>query len=178
MIHIEVGSRHWIGSGKAGATFDETRKFRYTLWRNWSQTLYVPERCAFIGLNPSTADEHQLDPTVTRCVNWSKEWGFGGMAMLNLFAYRATDPTDMKKHPSPCGLDNCDAIRNVVNSASRVVLCWGNHGTHMDRAQYVTSELLKGVDRDRIFTFGTNLNGEPKHPLYLRGDTPLELWRA
>ena len=78
---------------KSGAIFSSCRKYRYALWRNWDET----KPCVMIiGLNPSTADENENDPTITRCINFAKSWGYGGVCVTNLFAYCATVPSDMK----------------------------------------------------------------------------------
>jgi hypothetical protein len=75
------------------AVLSECRTYRYALWRIWDQT--VPY-AMFIGLNPSTADESNDDPTLTRCMGFAKSWGYGGVCMANLFALRSTDPTALK----------------------------------------------------------------------------------
>jgi hypothetical protein len=75
----------------SSATFDDTRKYRYTLLRYWGPSTDMP-LVLFIGLNPSTADEKVLDPTVRKCCIWAKEWGYGGMIMMNVYAFRSTDP--------------------------------------------------------------------------------------
>ena len=90
--------------GCSGAIFSPCRTWRYTLTRDW--LLGNGERVAFIGLNPSTADETLDDPTIRRCINYAKAWGYSGMTMLNLFGYRATDPEDMKAFREPIGPEN------------------------------------------------------------------------
>src|SRR5436190_22946192 len=82
------------------ATLSECRRYRYTLTRVWDESY---PRIAWIGLNPSTADENVLDPTLRRVVRFSMDWGFGSFTMLNLFALRATDPVVMKAHFEPVG---------------------------------------------------------------------------
>lgn len=76
---------------KTGANLSECRRYRFSLWRIWDEALPY---ALFIGLNPSTADETANDPTITRCINFAKDWGYGGIYMANLFAYRATDPSE------------------------------------------------------------------------------------
>lgn len=76
-----------------GAQFSQCRKYRYALWRTWDDDSHI----TFIGLNPSTADETEDDPTIRRCIAYAKKWEFGGINMLNLFAFRATSPGDMKR---------------------------------------------------------------------------------
>ena len=72
------------------ATFSPCRRWRYTLLRRWEPANLIV--VAFIGLNPSTADETLDDPTIRRCIGFAKAWGAGGMYMLNLFGWRSTDP--------------------------------------------------------------------------------------
>lgn len=75
---------------KSDAELSKCRTYRYALWRTWDESKPF---AMFVGLNPSTADELEDDPTIRRCINFSKLWGYGGLCMVNLFAYRATDPT-------------------------------------------------------------------------------------
>src|SRR6185436_5707784 len=83
--------------GTRGAIFSPRRTFRYVLYRGWENHDRTRERSAiaFVGLNPSTADCWNDDPTVRRCVGFAKAWGYCDFYMLNLFAYRATDPKAM-----------------------------------------------------------------------------------
>jgi hypothetical protein len=113
------------------ATFSDCRKFRYTLTRVWDETKPI---VAFIGLNPSTADESVDDPTIRRCIGFAKSWGYGGLLMLNLYAYRATKPADMWAARKR-GIDIIGGQRNWVDSLKEhsadcacVVAAWGNHG--------------------------------------------------
>jgi len=87
----------------SGATFSTDRVYRYALWRVWDAAL---PSFVVIGLNPSTADETENDPTIRRCIGFAKREGCGGLVMLNLFAVRATDPRVMMAHPEPIGPDN------------------------------------------------------------------------
>src|ERR1700747_1513844 len=77
----------------SGALFSPCRRWRYLLWRRWDRDRGI---CAFICLNPSVADETQDDPTVRRCINYAKDWGYGSLFMLNAYAFRATDPRLMQ----------------------------------------------------------------------------------
>ncbi|GHX72979.1 hypothetical protein VCSRO16_3593 [Vibrio cholerae] len=72
---------------KNTAELSKCRKYRYALWRTWDSDKPF---AMFIGLNPSTADEKNDDPTLRRCINFAKSWGYGGVCMANLFAFRAT----------------------------------------------------------------------------------------
>ena len=84
--------------------FSPCRRYRYTLWRAWD--MFNPGYVMFIGLNPSTADEVQDDPTIRRCIGYAKEWGYGAFCMTNIFAFRATDPRVMKAQADPVGPEN------------------------------------------------------------------------
>jgi len=81
---------------KSHATFSPCRKYRYSLFRIWDEDKSL---VLFIGLNPSTADEKEDDPTIRRCINFAKQWGwgYGGLIMGNLFSFRATQPSDLKQ---------------------------------------------------------------------------------
>lgn len=156
----------WIGNTTSGAVFSPCRQYRYTLWRRWVDECPLGRMCCFIGLNPSTADETLDDPTIRRCIGFSKAWGFDGYVMLNAFAYRATDPKVMKRQVSPVGERNAEAIAAVAAGAGRVVVAWGNHGEHANQCQRVIDLLPSNV-----LCLGTTSTGQPKHPLYLASNT-------
>jgi hypothetical protein len=145
---------------KKAAEFSDCRKYRYTLTRYWDET---KPYCMFVCLNPSTADETKDDPTVRRCINYSKDWGFGGFIMVNLFAFRATDPKDMKAEYEPIGKHNDAWIKHMSYKAGIVVAAWGTHGVFLRRNEEVL-ELLKG----KLYYLELSKDLHPKHPLYLK----------
>lgn len=148
--------------------FSPDRLHRYTLWREFD--LSCREYVQFIGLNPSTADEVQDDPTVRRCIDFAKRWGFGALCMTNLFAYRATDPDVMKAAVDPVGPDNDAWLARIAIGAGLVVAAWGNHGEFMGRDRAVAALL------PRLMCLGTTKTGAPRHPLYIKGTTtPIQL---
>lgn len=151
------------------AIFSEDRKYRYMLTRQWDDTKpYV----AFVGLNPSTADEHLDDPTIRRCIGFAKAWGMGGVIMVNLFAYRATDPRDMKGESAPIGPENNKYLLETIKHANTIVAAWGNHGRHMYRDLTVKRMFQEQEFAGYIHFCYLELskNGNPKHPLYLKKD--------
>jgi hypothetical protein len=150
----------------SGAEFSPCRTYRYSLWRIWDENLC---KVMFIGLNPSTATETENDPTVRRCINFAKEWGFGGMFMMNAYAFRATLPKDMKAAEDPVGPGNNKALCYRASQAGIIVACWGTHCS-IKRAKEVFH-----VVNQPIHHLGLTKSGNPKHPLYLRSDTKLEL---
>ena len=145
---------------KNTAKLSECRKYRFALWRTWDESKpYV----MFVGLNPSTADETTNDPTLTRCINYAKSWGFG-VCMANIFAYRATKPIDMKAATDPIGAENNDWLVELSNDAGMVVAAWGNDGSYLGRSKQI-EELLPNLHCLKL-----NKSGEPAHPLYQKSD--------
>ena len=126
-----------------------------------------------IGLNPSTADETQDDPTIRRCKRFAKDWGYGGLIMTNLFAIRATDPKEMIKHPEPVGEDNNDWLSASAKDAGIILAAWGAKGGHKNRDRVVKFLLRK----NRIMCLGLTKQGQPKRPLYIKADTKPMLYR-
>lgn len=144
------------------ARFSPCRRYRYELWRRWAEGPYAQ----FICLNPSIADEVIDDPTVRRVIRFAKDWGYSAVCMTNIFAFRATDPRDMKAEEEPIGgEENDSAIRSVACSAGIVIAAWGVHGAHLDRGVDVMNLI------PRLHCLGVTNDGHPKHPLYLRADS-------
>lgn len=143
------------------AKFSGDGKYRYYLTRIWNQWGKV---VVFVGLNPSTADKHNDDPTVRRCITYARRWGFGGIIMLNAFAYRATDPREMKQAPQPVGSENDHWLKLFAGTGAPVVAAWGAHAAHGHR-HLALRELLP-----ETWCLDVTKHGHPKHPLYLRGD--------
>lgn len=160
-------------SENAGAFFSPCREYRYTLWREFD-TDAAYRTIAFIGLNPSTADEFTDDNTVRRCWKFAQRWGFSKFFMLNLFGYRATDPKDMKAREEPTGPWNFQCVINVVNAVDLAVLAWGVHGTYLKQDE-VMLDALSMFDR-KLYCLGRTKDGHPRHPLYVPNATKLEKW--
>src|SRR5712664_1652696 len=125
----------------SGAVFSSCRRWRYLLWRRWDPTRPVAN---FLMLNPSTADEFKLDPSCTRARRYAERWGFGAVVITNIFAWRATDPEEMKAARDPVGRGNDRAILRAARESALVVCAWGNHGTHMNRSGEVR-RILNGI---------------------------------
>ena len=149
------------------AEFSKDRIYRYTLWRIWEKTDYV----MFIGLNPSTADETKDDPTIRRCIGFARDWGFGGLCMVNIFAYRATLPEKMKKVADPIGPMNDYYIALCSMRSELNIAAWGVHGIHKGRDEEIR-DLLPSLCH-----LGLTKVGRPRHPLYLAKTTRPVPWR-
>ncbi|HCG6550620.1 TPA: DUF1643 domain-containing protein [Vibrio parahaemolyticus] len=151
---------------KKTAKLSDCRTYRYELWRTWDDS---KPYAMFIGLNPSTADETEDDPTIRRCINFAKSWGYGGLCMANLFAYRATQPEDMKRTSDPIGNQNDETLILLAQNAGVIVGAWGNDGVFLNR-----SEDVRALIPD-LSVLKVNKSGEPAHPLYLKSTlTPIK----
>lgn len=156
--------RPLLATAKPPAVFDPTRTYRYSLYREWGDP---GNKVVFVMLNPSTADEVRLDPTVTRCCGYARRWGYGAIEVVNIFAYRSTDPKGLLAVADPVGEENDQYILAAVEDAALVVAAWGVHGALQDRGRIV-QELL--ADRCALTSLGVTKDGHPRHPLYLRAD--------
>ncbi|MFK7856815.1 MAG: DUF1643 domain-containing protein [Granulosicoccus sp.] len=148
------------------ASFSRCKRYRYQLLRRWEGG---HGRCVIVGLNPSTADAQVDDPTVRRCMGFAQDWGFNELLMVNLFAFRTPHPAHLKKCDSPIGPGNRRALQRACESAKRIVVAWGTHGTYRNQAVKFAS-----IAREQpLYCFGLSKNHQPLHPLYQRRDTVL-----
>lgn len=154
--------------------FSKDRLYRYTLWREWDNELFnnYSGYVQFIGLNPSTADETNNDPTIIRCIGFAKLWGCAAICMTNIFAWRDTLPENMRLASDPIGVENNKHLIEVSIGAKFIVAAWGNHGDFLNRGNEV-KEILNG----KLLCLGKTANGSPRHPLYLNSKTELELYK-
>lgn len=159
---------------KRDAIISDCGTFRFSLSRSWDKAR--PAVC-IIGLNPSVADAQEDDPTIRRCIGFAKRWGYGTLFMVNLFAYRATDPSDLHQAIS-AGVDmeqklNNDHILSMASGALLTVCAWGGNKVYGRDIEVL--QLLKemGVVTHALVV---NSDGTPKHPLYIKGDTIPTPW--
>jgi hypothetical protein len=158
-------------TGTSTAQFSPCRTYRYTLTRTWGDE----PPAVFVMLNPSTADAMADDPTIRRCKQFARRERCGGLAVVNLFALRATDPRELRGHPDPVGEDNDWHIRERCAPAALIVAAWGAHGSLRGRDRAVTEFLRVEAD---LRCLGVTASGAPRHPLYVRGDAPLMPYQA
>ncbi len=142
------------------ALFSPCGRYRYTLTRQF--VFGKREQVCFVGLNPSTADAERDDPTIRRCRGYAFAWGFDRMVMLNLFAYRSTDPDALRLQEDPVGEDNDRHLRKVSRESELTVIAWGVRGDYLGRDQAVLP-LLKDPHYLKL-----TRDGHPQHPLYLK----------
>jgi len=145
----------------SGADFSADRKYRYSLWRVWDKSL---PKVMYIGLNPSTANEIKNDPTVKSCMRIAKSNGYGGIYMMNCYAFISTDPKLLILNPAEDELNNVK-LKEISEICETIVFAWGNFEVAKSRGL----ELLNIFPDAMALT--VNKSGSPKHPLYCKSDT-------
>jgi hypothetical protein len=152
-------------TGDFGAEFSNDRKYRYSLWRVWDKTKPL---VMFIGLNPSTANEVDNDPTIRSCGRIAKRNGFGGFYLMNCWAYIATDPTQIRINAMSEEWNN-NMLTVIASMCQEVVFAWGSFSVVSERGR--DKELLGMFPNAKALCI--NKNGSPKHPLYCKADSKL-----
>lgn len=146
--------------------------WRYRLTRQWAAGPMLP----FIMLNPSTADASIDDPTIRRCMGFARREGMSGIVVGNLYAQRATNPSDLLGMEHAYGPKNGDALLALADDALlanlKVVCAWGASERARDNAWRAKS-VMKGSGV-RMVCLGKTASGAPRHPLYVKGDQPFE----
>lgn len=141
--------------------------YRYQLGRRVGDS---SKTCVFIMLNPSTADMFTDDPTIRRCKGFARDWGCGRLLVVNLFAYRATDPEEMKAADDPVGPINDQYIIETARQADKgfLICAWGNHG----RYNYRDHDVITMLETDGIQPMCLRITktGMPNHPVRLPGN--------
>jgi hypothetical protein len=165
------------------ARLSPDERYRYELTRVWVDPPASAElqMATFVMLNPSRADASVDDPTLGRCVEFAKREGMRGVRLINLYAYRATSPQTMwaaqQEGVNIVGPENDDTIQHVAAASltydSPFIVAWGA-GADPGRVD-VVRKLLSGINAQCL---GVTKDGHPRHPLYVKGDTPLTRWRG
>jgi hypothetical protein len=174
MTTPDLFERAYTGVCREAKISDCTR-YRYWLKRWWSDDQDAPW-VTWIMLNPSTADASSDDNTIRKCMSFARKWGAVGIYVVNLFAYRATDPKELLKVEDPIGPENAWAIRQAATLCKGpIVAAWGADkaigklmptGWHRDLQQI--------VDRGHaIQCLKLTKDGKPWHPLYVPLAQPL-----
>ncbi len=145
------GIRSW-------AHYSPCETYRYGLRRIWGDGAEV----LYVMLNPSTATELANDPTIERCQRRARMLGYGGMRIANIFAFRATDPADLKRAKEPEGPENAALLADWGRGAAMVLAAWGVHGAWRDQGPRVAASLTGDVRH-----LGLTKAGHPRHPLYV-----------
>lgn len=158
---MKIETRTDVAGMRCTAHFSDDEIYRYYLEWRWSNDPLL----VVCMLNPSTATHEIMDPTIRGLIRRADAWRYGGIAVVNLFAYRSTSPKVMKKAPNPVGPDNDDmlvCVSEATGNTLPIVAAWGNHGRFQER----DSKVLQMLKRP-FSAFASNANGTPKHPLYV-----------
>lgn len=149
--------------------------YRYMLGRHWNAN---QPRVTFIMLNPSTADGSTDDPTIRRCIGFAKAWGYGRLHVVNLYAWRATNPRHLLTADDPAGPRNKVYLQHAIDQSQLVVAAWGSSIAPLVRAGIGRANVA-GMARDAchpLQCLGLTAQGHPRHPLFVRADTPLQAY--
>jgi hypothetical protein len=185
-LQLTIGGAAVTSSAVLGGL---NREYRYELRRRWAPGQLV----CWVMLNPSTADASQDDPTIRRCSSFSRAWGYGGLMVVNLFAYRATKPAELKKRLAGGGShrlvrivggENHAYVTCAMREADLVVGAWGAglKPWATERAELLRSQVVDGwVPRlsnecPPLMCLGRTKCGAPRHPLYVPAAQKLERW--
>jgi hypothetical protein len=155
---------------KKFAVFSHDRNYRYLLGREWD--INKPQ-ITFVMLNPSTADANQDDRTLRKCINFAQSWGCGSLEVVNLFAYRATKPRDMRQVADPVGSQNNYYIQLATKRSALIIVAWGVNGSFKERNKEVLN-LISG--QQPLYCLGLTKHRHPSHPLYIKNNTQLILF--
>ena len=153
-------------------------KYRYRLDRTWDEPMRDMGRVCWVMLNPSTADAEQDDPTIRRCIGFSRSWGCSSLTVVNLFGFRSTNPAALWKLTTneARGQENARHVLEAMREASLVVVAWGAHiafrsgGNVLYRLPRYNIEAWAAGP---IRCLGLTSMGQPRHPLYVKADTRL-----
>lgn len=175
-MHMEP---RYVNGEHTWAFLSEDDVYRYELGRVWDADLPL---ALWIMLNPSTADAYVDDPTIRRVRSFTKREGLGGFVVINQFALRATNPDALLRHNNPTGPENMGVIGNWLardkTDVGLVVAAWGAWVRQGPFRQYrIPIHQIKAYTDHEVMCLGTTKYGDPRHPLYVKSDTPFIPWR-
>ncbi|ETX15152.1 hypothetical protein OCH239_17875 [Roseivivax halodurans JCM 10272] len=162
-----ISRRHIHEGTVSEAFYSECERYRYGLSRVWDES--VPP-VLFVMLNPSTATELANDPTIHRCETRAQRMGAGGVSIANLFAFRATKPSDLKRAEDPEGPENAALLADWHDRAAWTIAAWGVHGGFREAGQRAARSMAD------LWHLGTTKDGHPRHPLYVSYKIDPVLW--
>lgn len=155
----------------SGAIISSCEKYRYFLYRCWDPLL---PQLTFMMLNPSKADAFSNDPTIRKCIGFSTKNGYGGIRVLNLFAFRTTYPKELKAAGYPVGPDSEEIYAEKIRPSDHVVFAWGANARGLQRADEMRAYFRQ---RDIIpWVLHELADGTPAHPLMLPYTCKLRQW--
>lgn len=158
------------------AVISEDGVYRYSLERVWAADKV---QLGWVMLNPSTADADKDDATIRKCMKYARAWGFGGIYVVNLFAFRASKPVNLPKDiDEATGPYNVDYVYEVLG-AMDMVAAWGAHDQALAspiRRQVLMTGRAHSQMISPVLALGLTKHGEPRHPLYMKDDVEPVRW--
>jgi hypothetical protein len=158
----------------SSAVLSPCGKYRYLLTRRIPQAIRWVKPCLFIMLNPSTADALRDDPTIKRCIYFANRELCTSLTVVNLFSFRATKPTELRTAVDPFGPDNRKHLIEQLSAhigTGLIIAAWGS-----DPMVAKAAEHLDLISQHMASCLTINKDGNPKHPLYVKGDAVLRMW--
>jgi hypothetical protein len=158
---------------KKAAEISPCKLYRWTLSREWSD---APKAC-WVMCNPSWADHEDDDPTIRRVIHFTKEWGFGGFTVVNLYPFRSPSPTECRawaawegRGPDWSARDalqrNEALVAGLSKQAGIVVAAWGAVAWDGDHVERIVECITSGAEPfPDIYCLGVTASGAPKHPM-------------
>jgi hypothetical protein len=157
------------------AVISDCGKYRYLLRRTWD---HDKQRVLIVMLNPSTADAEIDDNTIRSCIRLCKGLGYGSFEVVNLYAWRATDPDELARVRYSIGERNNATIEAAIGRCDLAICAWGAHPMAESWQRNAEVFNLLSARRPAVFCFGLTKSGAPKHPLYIKTGTPLQVYRG
>lgn len=143
--------------------FSNDGKHRLWLLRSWEEN---PKMILFIGLNPSTANDINDDPTIRSCIRLTRHNGYGGFVICNLFSFVTANPKILIQNMKEARTVESDiTLHRMIIHTHKTICAWGSWTFINVRAQQVLARIREP------FCLGVNADGHPKHPLYIRSET-------
>ena len=158
------------GDAVSRAWYSPCGLYRYRLQRVWAPGALL----LYVMLNPSTANEERNDPTIERCERRARRLGFGGLVVVNLFAFRATYPADLRRAAAPEGPQNQAVVVQAAAGAGMILCGWGADGGFIGQGDRVAG--LLRAQGFALHHLGLTKGGQPRHPLYVSYDVAPQLW--
>lgn len=154
------------------AEISDDGRYLYSLTREWGDGPTL----LFVMLNPSTADARQDDATIRRCIRLAHAHRFPRLVVVNLFAFRATEPEDLVRAGFPVGPDNHPAIDLHASMADAICVAWGASAAHPAVAERISQVVPMLRRRHPLRCLGTTRSGHPRHPLFVPAEKRMEPW--
>lgn len=155
------------------AVISDCGKYRYQLSRALPSRPRDGLSTLFVMLNPSTADAHQDDPTIRRCMGFANRFGSVSLVVANLYGLRATDPTGLWRVEDPVGPNNDHWLTYLLQNHRSAICAWGANARSDRVIKFCEMAEEAGA---KLWCLGTTKDGSPRHPLYLRKDAKMQEW--